>query len=314
MARAHQPRWRIAVLAGGDSAERAVSQRSGAGVADALQSAGHRATLLDPAQTPLSQIDWSQFDACFIALHGGAGEDGRVQAELTQLGVPYTGSGPEACRVAMSKLASKQRFVSEGVPTLPHVWIGADDSLSGISRRVSALGYPVIIKPDDQGSSVGVAMAEESSALALAVAEARTFGGNCLAEPLIRGREFTVAMLDDRPLPLVEIVSPEPVFSYDAKYHSSLTEYLFEFELARDTREAIGSAAIGAVRAVGAQGLSRVDVLLDAGQAVWVLEVNTVPGMTVRSLAPLAAARAGIGMPELCTLLVRRCLALAEVR
>jgi D-alanine-D-alanine ligase len=314
MALAQELKWRIAVLAGGDSPERAVSQRSGAGVAAALQSAGHTTALVDPARIPLASVDWSQFDAAFIALHGGAGEDGRVQAELAQLGVPYTGSGPEACRLAMSKLASKQRFASEGVPTLPFVWIATDDSLARISRRVSTLGYPVIVKPDDQGSSVGLAIAEDSSELTLAVAEARTFGGNCLAEPLVRGREFTVAMLDDRPLPLVEIVSPERVFSYDAKYHSSLTEYRFEFELADSTRSAIEAAVVGAVRAVGAQGLSRVDVMLGPDGAVWVLEINTVPGMTVRSLAPLAAARAGIDMPELCTLLVRRSLMLAEVR
>jgi D-alanine-D-alanine ligase len=314
---------RVAVLAGGNSAERAVSQRSGLGVVAALEAGGHSAVLVDPANyASLAAIDWSEFDACFIALHGGAGEDGRVQAELTKLGVPYTGCGPEVCRLAMSKLASKQRFVAEGVPTPPYVWIAAEDSLASVARRASALGYPLILKPDDQGSSVGVAIARESGELAQALAEARTFGGGCLAEPFIRGREFTVAMLDDRPLPLIEIVTPEQVFSYDAKYHSSLTEYRFDFHLADEVRERIVSAAVAAAGALGAQGLTRVDVMLGSvspdgamlgtDDQPWVLELNAIPGMTVRSLAPLAAARAGIDMTELCDLLVRRCLVLAE--
>jgi D-alanine-D-alanine ligase len=306
-------RFRVVVLAGGESAEREVSQRSGAGVAAALSECGHHVTLVDPATEPLAGINWNDFDACFIALHGGAGEDGRVQAQLARLGVPYTGSGPQACRLAMSKLASKQRFVSEDVPTPPYVLVAADDRLAGIARRVSALGYPVVLKPDDQGSSVGVTIARDSAELAIALAKSRRFGGNVLVEPLVVGREFTVAMLDEHPLPLIEVVSPEPVFSYDAKYNSSLTEYKFDFVLDDALRAAIDEAAIGAVRALGVSGLSRVDVMLGHDGSVWVLEVNTIPGMTARSLAPLAAARAGLDMPALCDHLVQRCLAAAGV-
>jgi D-alanine-D-alanine ligase len=306
-------KFRIAVLAGGNSAEREVSLRSGAGVAAALAEAGHRVTLIDPALEPLASVAWEHYDLAFIALHGGAGEDGRVQAELARLGVPYTGSGPEACRLAMSKLASKQRFLAEDVPTPRYVLIGADDRLASIARRVSSLGYPAVLKPDDQGSSVGVTIARDSADLAVALAKSRRFGGNVIAEQLIVGREFTVAMLDDRPLPLLEIVSPELVFSYDAKYHSSLTEYKFDFALDAAARVATDTAAVGAVRALGITGLSRVDIMLDRHAVPWVLEVNTVPGMTVRSLAPLAAARAGLDMPALCNHLVQRCLAAAGV-
>ncbi len=306
-------RLRIAVLAGGASAEREVSQRSGAGVAAALGERGHRVTLVDPAADRIADIDWDRFDVCFVALHGGAGEDGRVQAELARLEVPYTGSGPEACRLAMSKLASKQRFLAEGVPTPRYILIGADDRLAGIARRVSVLGYPLVLKPDDQGSSVGVTIARDSAELPIALAKSRRFGGSVLAEPLVIGREFTVAMLDDRPLPLIEIVSPEPGFSYDAKYNSSLTEYKFDFQLDDAARLAIDQAAVGAVRALGVTGLSRVDVMLDRQASPWVLEVNTIPGMTARSLAPLAAARAGLDMPALCDHLAKRCLAAAGV-
>ncbi len=308
-----EAKLRVVVLAGGDSPERIVSQQSGLGIVAALKSAGHEAVLIDSRDRPLKWIEWERYDACFIALHGGAGEDGRIQTQLTRLGVSYTGSPPEACRIAMSKLASKQRFVAEGVPTLPYVWIAAEDSLASVSRRISSLGYPVILKPDDQGSSVGVALARDSAELPQALAEARTYGGHCLAEPFVRGREFTVAMLDRLSLPTIEIIAPDAVFTYDAKYHSSLTEYRFDFDLAPSVRDRLQRSAVAAVDALGVQGLSRVDFMLGNDGIPQVLEVNTIPGMTVRSLAPLAAARAGMDMPELCEMLVRRCLAPAAV-
>lgn len=302
---------RVAVLAGGETAEREVSLRSGHSVAQALAAAGHQARLIDPADYPLGAVSWSAFDACFIALHGGAGEDGRVQHQLEHLGVPYTGSGPEASRLAMSKSAAKRRFAVHEVPTLPYEPIDEHEALHQVAARVARLGYPLVVKPDAQGSSVGVAVAHEIDQLPLALAEARCLGGACLAEPLVCGREFTVALLDDAPLPTIEIVTPERIFSYDAKYHSSLTEYRFDFQLADALRDDIQRAAVGAARALGTCGLARADVMLAADGRAMVLEVNTIPGMTPRSLAPLAASRAGIEMPELCEGLVRRCLAAA---
>jgi D-alanine-D-alanine ligase len=299
---------RVAVLAGGDSAERDVSWRSGRSVTAALESAGHRPALIDPAECPLENVRWSDFDACFIALHGGAGEDGRVQHELERLGVPYTGSGVEACRAAMSKSASKERFIAHGVPTLPYEWIAAHETPAEVAGRVARLGYPLVVKPDAEGSSIGVAIAEREDQLPQALAVARSTGGACLAEPFVRGREFTIALIDDVVLPTIEIVTPEPVFSYDAKYHSSLTEYRFDFPLTDTHRDAVRRAAVAAARCLGTSGLARVDVMLSHDRRPWVLEVNTIPGMTVRSLAPLAAARAGIDMSELCEMLVRRCL------
>ena len=299
---------RVAVLAGGDSAECEVSLRSGAAVADALVAAGHRVTAIDPALAPLTQVDWRDFDVCFLAMHGGAGEDGRVQQELERLGVPYTGSGPAACRLAMSKSASKERFRECRVPTPPHVRIDAGDSLAGIAVRVAPLGYPLIVKPDGQGSSLGIAVAENADDLPRSVAEALSRDDACLAEPLIRGREFTVAVLNDRALPIIEIVTPERVFSYDAKYHSSLTEYRFDFELPTPLRTEILHAAVAAALALDTRGLVRVDLFVDHAGQVWVLELNTTPGMTARSLAPQAARRAGLDLPALCDGLVRQCL------
>jgi D-alanine-D-alanine ligase len=303
----------VAVLAGGDSPERDVSLRSGQSVVAALAAAGHRAALVDPVACPLAEIDWSDYDAAFVALHGGAGEDGRVQAQLESLGVAYTGSGPEASRLAMSKWASKQRLMEHGVPTPPGELFAEDAADAEVARRVACLGYPLVIKPDEQGSSVGVAIADDCVDLPRALAEARTFGGAVLAERLVRGREFTVALIDERPLPIVEIVTPERFFTYDAKYHSSLTEYRLDFALAAQERELLASAAVRTAWALGTAGLVRVDLMLAADGSPCVLELNTIPGMTVRSLAPLAAARAGIDMPELCEMLVRRCLAAAGV-
>jgi D-alanine-D-alanine ligase len=303
----------VVVLAGGDSPERSVSLRSGTAVALALLEAGHRVTQIDPTETSLDAVDWNGCDACFIALHGGAGEDGRVQLQLEHLGVPYTGSGPEACRAAMSKSAAKERFVASGVPTLD--WIVTDsDSLAdrnrsgALAKHVASLGYPLIVKPESQGSSLGITIVSSPAELSSAISAAEQFDECSLIEPYVAGREFTVALIDDLALPPIEIVTPERVFSYEAKYQSLATEYRFEFELAETARDEILRAAAAAGRALGAAGLSRVDLMLGDDGRVWVLELNTVPGMTTRSLAPLAAARAGLDMTALCDLLVRRCL------
>jgi D-alanine-D-alanine ligase len=299
---------KIVVLLGGESAEREVSLRSGAAVTEALKAAGHEVLAVDPAHTPLPQLEWRGVDACFIALHGGAGEDGRIQQQLERLAVPYTGSAPEACRLAMNKCLAKERFLDQSVPTAPFVRIEPGDTPAQVSRRVASLGYPLVIKPNCQGSSIGVVVVDDERQLADRLAEARRHDAVCLAEPRIVGREFTVAVLDDRALPLLEVVSPEPLFSYDAKYQSSLTEYRFDFELDPRRRVEIVHAAVAATRALGTAGLVRVDLMLAHDGHAYVLEVNTVPGMTPRSLAPLAAAKAGLEMPALCDRLVRQCL------
>ncbi len=297
----------VAVLAGGDSAERDISLRSGDAVAQALQAAGYQIIAVDPAERPLPERDWSHVDACFIALHGGAGEDGRVQQQLEELGIPYTGSNPRASKLAMSKSASKQRFAECGVPTLPWATIDTLDAIADPLDRVAPLGYPLVIKPDAQGSSLGVTVVDDDDALDAALETAGAFDGLVIAEPLAVGREFTVATIDQRALPPLEIVTPEATFSYEAKYASKLTEYRFEFDLPADARQSLVDVSLDAVRALGVEGLARVDLMVDRQQRVWVLEVNTVPGMTPRSLAPLAASRAGISMAALCNELVCRC-------
>ena len=304
---------RVAVLAGGDSAEREISLASGRNVARALERAGHTVVVIDPARQELPNLDWRRFDACFIALHGGAGEDGRVQQQLEDLGVAYTGSGPLASRLAMSKSASKACFLQAGVPTPRFALFESDEPLAAVARRLAPLGYPLIVKPDSQGSSLGVSCAAGPAELAGCVQACLAFDSRGLAEPRVVGREFTVAVLDRRPLPLLEIVGLEGIFSFDCKYHSRAIEHRFEHGLAQGTARRLEKAAVAAAEALHTSGLVRVDFMLDEAGEPWVLEVNTSPGMTERSLAPEAAARAGLELASLCDQLIRSCLTVEVV-
>jgi D-alanine-D-alanine ligase len=297
--------FRVAVLAGGDSAEREVSLASGRQTIAALRQRGHVADWFDPARCGLATIPWDEFDVAFIALHGGSGEDGRVQACLEAWGVPFTGSGPAASRLAMSKSAAKSRMFAAGVSTLPWTSFAADEPLENVARRLAPLGYPAVLKPDAQGSSLGVGLAAGEHELAECVAVARRYGAMTLAEPWIDGREFTVAVLGRDPLPLVEIITPRGLFDYEAKYESDSTEYRFETGLPRNVVKNLQDVAVAAVAALGTAGLARVDLIVSRDGEAWVLEVNTVPGLTDHSLAPMAAARAGLSFAELCDWMLR---------
>jgi D-alanine-D-alanine ligase len=290
----------VAVLAGGQSAERDVSLASGQEVLRALEAGGHRAELLDTFDGPLDAMPLERFDVCFVALHGGYGEDGRLQSELERRAIPYTGSSPAASRVAMSKSASKERFFGSGVPTLPFFLYHVTDRIQQLADSVAQLGYPVVVKPDNQGSSLGVGLARDADELATAVAASSRYGADILAELHVSGREFTVAVLDRRPLPLLEIITPEPLFDYDAKYHSGDTIHQFDPLLPPAKAAQLQHMAVAAAATLETRGLVRVDLLLDAAGCPWVLEVNTVPGMTRTSLAPKAAAQAGLDMTALC--------------
>src|SRR6266568_789961 len=216
---------RVAVLAGGESSEREISIVSGWQVVSALEAAGHEPTWLDPAETDLESIRWDQYDACFIALHGGAGEDGRIQQRLERLGVPYTGSGPAASWLAMSKSASKERFLQAGVPTPEYALVHSKETPRESVARAAGIGYPLIVKPDSHGSSLGVGVANDPRRLGERLGDSFAFDPYAVLERLVRGREFTVTLLDRRPLPLLEIVTAESIFSFDAKYSSPTTEY-----------------------------------------------------------------------------------------
>jgi D-alanine-D-alanine ligase len=294
----------VVVLSGGRSAEREVSLQSGRSVAAALRALGHRVTRIDPARTDVERLDATQTDACFIALHGGEGEDGRIQTRLMRIGIPFTGSDPAASALAMSKRASKRRFVQAGVPT--PAWNVVGWPLSRAPAAAAArLGWPVVVKPDEQGSSLGVHIAGDEPELLRGLADAARFGSTILIERYIAGRELTVTLLDDQSLGVLEIRPARGWYDYHAKYECNDTKYDGEPELPMSWIGRITRTAVRAAGALGTRGLVRVDIRLDAAGVAWVLEVNTAPGMTGHSLAPKTAERAGLPMPVLCERLVQ---------
>lgn len=295
------PRWRVAVLSGGESAERDVSLLSGEAVARALRCAEHQVTPVDPAaESDLASRDWSAFDVAFIALHGTFGEDGGVQSILDRAGVPYTGSPAEASRLAFSKAEAKERFFACEVPTPDYHLLVAGASETMVRRAADHVGYPLVVKPDRQGSSLGVSLVNSPGELAAAWELARQFDSRILIEQAILGEEWTVPLLDQQTLPAIKIGTRRPFFDYHAKYVDEQTTYSFLADVPAAVVRTIEDAALRACRALGTRGLARVDLRLDAAQRPWVLEVNTIPGMTDHSLVPKAAARLGWSMTDLC--------------
>ncbi|MEX0701065.1 MAG: D-alanine--D-alanine ligase [Planctomycetales bacterium] len=293
-------RRRVAVLAGGDSPEREVSLNSGRAVTRALTVRGHRARQIDPAVTDPAEIDWSLYDAAFLALHGPYGEDGTIQEILERTGVPYTGSDAATSRLAFSKSAAKERFIHHKVPTPPYVLVHSADARDRIRAQAERIGYPLVVKPDAQGSSIGVTIVPSPAALEAAVAECFRFGSFGLIEKAIIGTEWTVGMLDDVLLPACRITSRREFYDYAAKYQDDDTRYEFEFDLPRETVAAIEHAGRDACRALGTRGMARADLRVDEQLRPWVLEVNTIPGLTDHSLVPKAAARIGLSFGDLC--------------
>jgi D-alanine-D-alanine ligase len=281
-------------MLGGPSAEREVSLRSGAAAAKALRSLGHNVRELDPADA-----SWQLPPATgvvFLALHGTYGEDGGVQARLEELGVPYTGCGPEASRTAFDKVLTKQRCLRQGIPTARFAVLDAPqpDLPPGWTP-------PVVLKPVRQGSSIGLQFVERAEEWAAALAEALRYDTQVLMEEKIHGRETTVGILEDRALPVAEIrVKKNGPFDYRNKYTAGAARHICpaDFDAAATAR--IQSAALGAFRAIGGRDFARVDVMVSAGGEPVVLEVNTLPGLTELSLLPEAAAAAGLNYGQLC--------------
>ncbi len=283
----------ITVMLGGPSAEREVSLRSGAAVAQALRSLGHQVSELDP-RTPDWQLP-AGTDAVFLALHGTYGEDGTVQARLEELEVPYTGCGPEASRIGFDKLLTKERCLAAGVPT-PRFAV-LDSPAASWPRGWDP---PVVLKPLRQGSSVGLQFVTQVADWSGALAEALRHDSQVLLEEKVSGRETTVGILADVPLPLVEVRPKAGVYDYRTKYTAGATEYLCPAPFDTSATARIQAAGLAAFRAIGGRDYARVDVMVRGDGQPLVLEVNTLPGMTETSLLPKAAAAAGLGYAELC--------------
>ena len=300
--------FRVVVLAGGASAEREVSLASGACVTAALREAGHQPLVIDPLDVGLDQIDWQRFDGCFLSLHGGGGEDGRIQRELARRGVRFTGSDATSSHAAMNKSTAKARFERAGILTPKHVLIQGpttEDLSAKIITSLEQLGYPLVLKPDAQGSSLGVGLVRGSDELAPQLHTCGRFGWPLLAEQYIAGREFTVTLLGRRALGPLEISGCKDIFDYRSKYSGNASEFHAPADLRPITLEKLQSAALRAAIALNTSGMVRVDLILDRDGRPWVLEVNTLPGMTAKSLAPQAARQIGLNMADLCDWMLR---------
>jgi D-alanine-D-alanine ligase len=291
----------LVVMLGGPSAEREVSLRSGAAVVMALRSLGHSVLELDPRTDKWTLP--AGVDLVFLALHGTYGEDGTVQRELEKLGVPYTGCDPEASRVAFDKHLTKQRCVTNGVPTPRFVLVESPDASW-------PMGWdpPVVLKPVCQGSSVGLQFVDRVSDWSRCLAEAFRFDSKVLVEEKISGRETTVGILGSQPLPIVEVRPKTGVYDYQSKYTAGATEYLCPAPFDPVATQKIQAAAMGAFEAVAGRDYARVDVMIRGDSEPLVLEVNTLPGMTETSLLPKAAAAAGLDYPALCQKMVELAL------
>jgi D-alanine-D-alanine ligase len=299
---------RIGVLMGGTSAEREVSLRSGAAVVEALSAAGYDAVPIElgSERESLARVVSAGVDAAFLALHGRYGEDGCVQGWLELHGIPYTGSGVLASALAMDKLKAKELFRLHNVPTPPYYVLSGGHSLADLEDVHGSFGFPVMVKPRREGSSVGIARAGNMSELARAVDVARTYDESVLVERFISGREVTVGILDGRVLGALEVAPKSGLYDYTAKYTPGMTEYFMPARLPAARYKGVLNLAERAAQALDSAGAVRVDLLVTEGQNEYVLEVNTLPGMTPTSLLPKIAQAAGFSFPQLCSAIVER--------
>lgn len=288
---------RVAVMLGGSSSEREVSLATGNAVLSALRSDGVDAHPWDPAENSMAQFAGAGFDRVWVALHGPGGEDGALQGALQWLDVPYTGSGVMASAIAMDKIRSKHLFRAAGIPTPDYAPIRSQADASVAAEK---LGFPLIIKPSGQGSSVGMSKVFERAELNDAVDDALRYGDTALLETCVNGGEFTVAVLQGQALPSIRIETPRVFYDYRAKYESDRTEYICPGTANEDEEQVYAELAIAAFDELGCTGWGRVDFMTGADGQPLVLEVNTVPGMTSHSLVPMAARQHGIEFNKLC--------------
>ncbi|MBC9252099.1 D-alanine--D-alanine ligase [Pseudomonas alcaligenes] len=287
---------RVAVLFGGKSAERAVSLKSGAAVLQALQAGGVDAFGIDVGDDFLQRLVAEKIDRAFIVLHGRGGEDGSMQGLLECAGIPYTGSGILASALAMDKLRTKRVWLSLGLPTPNHAVLASE---ADCRAAAAELGFPLFVKPAHEGSSIGMAKVADVEALIAAWKDASRYDSQVLVEQMIDGPEFTVAMLRGQVLPPIGLGTPHTFYDYDAKYLANDTQYRIPCGLSAEKEAELKDLTARACEAVGTQGWARADVMQDAAGKFWLLEVNTVPGMTDHSLVPMAARAAGLDFQQL---------------
>ena len=286
---------KVALLMGGWSAERGVSLQSGAAVAAALRARGVDVMELDVDRSICGVLAEENFDRVFIMLHGRGGEDGTIQGVLETLGISYTGSGVLGSALAMDKVAAKRLWRGMGLPTPEFVLLEDEESL----ELAGTLGFPLMVKPAREGSSIGMSRVESAAGLRSAWVAARQYDNRIMAERFIPGAEYTVAILGSEALPLIRLETPRDFYDYEAKYQAEDTRYHLPCGLPPEEEQALQELALRAFQALGAEGWGRVDLMVDGEGQPWLIEVNTVPGMTDHSLVPMAARHAGIDFEEL---------------
>lgn len=292
---------------GGISEERDISIQSGRCIADALKEAHLDVVTADIRPDSMDILDDGDIDVFFVALHGRFGEDGWLQQILEDKGLVYTGSGPAASRLAFDKMASKKAFTEAGIATPPAVEFSPDTE--NLEKRLHRFADKCVIKPLRQGSTIGVTTADDPGAAIKAAQKCLGEFGDCMIEKYVSGREITVGILGNRPLPIIEIRSKSGFYDFHAKYLDERTEYLFDTINEPVLTAKINQAALACFNALGCRGFARADFILDNNQAPYALEVNTIPGFTRHSLLPKAAERIGLSMSDLCVRIVESALA-----
>lgn len=296
---------KVAVLLGGKSAEREVSLDSGTAVLEALMRSGVNAEAFDPQERSVTEL--VNYDRAFVVLHGRGGEDGQIQGALEWLNIPYTGTGVQGSAIGMDKVKTKQVWQGSELPTAPYRIVTKNSNAQEI---VSALDLPLIIKPVHEGSSIGMSKVEKVEDFADAIAKATEHDAVVMAEKWITGREFTIVILNGQALPVIRLQPPEDVafYDYEAKYQRNDVEYGIPCGLSESEEKELQALALRAFQAVGASGWGRIDAMQDEQGNFWLLEVNTVPGMTSHSLVPKAAAAIGYSFDALCVAILEQTL------
>ncbi|MBN2655013.1 MAG: D-alanine--D-alanine ligase [Nitrospirae bacterium] len=295
---------KIGVLAGGVSAEREVSLRSGNAVYKALKERGYNVVLIDANNDLCEALRRERVNRVFIALHGGYGENGAVQGMLEVMGIPYTGSGVLASAAAMDKDMSKKIFMHHSIPVPPFAVLSKsdypsiNDAVSDFSV-IASFGLPCVVKPSEEGSSIGVSIVKNASELHSALEEGFNHGNTVIIEKYIKGKEIQIGISAGRVLGGVEVRPSTEFYSYEAKYTSGATEYILPPEVDSESYNRICKAALAAHKALGCKGATRVDLMLNEFGAAYVLEVNTIPGMTETSLLPKIAGLSGMNFGDL---------------
>ena len=287
---------KILVLMGGWSNEREISLISGKSVFNSLVTSGLDVIELDLKRDNISEIKELNPDRVFIVLHGKGGEDGEIQLYLENLGIPYTGSGSESSKICMNKRITKKILLKNNIQTPNFMEISDNTKIEDIENLFQ---YPFVIKPSSEGSSIGVYIAEDRKSCKEAIKENMKISSDIILEEYKSGKEYTVGILDNLALPVIQLIPPGKFYDYEAKYNSNETKYICPSGLDQNTEEEIKKLSIDCFRALNCRGWGRVDLIIDKQNKPWIIELNTVPGMTEHSLVPMAANQKNINFDEL---------------